>query len=86
MSNGVERNLLVPLSDGETLAVDAYLPAERPSPAVVSYYPYHKDDVIGGFFEYANRYFAEQRVRSGAGRLPRTGELQRPARRSHERP
>ena len=60
MSNRVERNLLVPLSDGETLAVDAYLPAEQPSPAVVSYYPYHKDDVIGGFFEYANRYFAEQ--------------------------
>ena len=60
MSNGVERNLLVPLSDGETLAVDVYLPAEQPSPAIVSYYPYHKDDVIGGFFEYANRYFAEQ--------------------------
>ena len=60
MSNRVERNLIVPLSDGETLAVDVHLPAEQPSPAIVSYYPYHKDDVIGGFFEYANRYFAEQ--------------------------
>ena len=59
-SGRVERNLLVPLSDGETLAADAYLPAEDPSPAVVSYYPYHKDGLIGAFFDYANRYFAER--------------------------
>ena len=73
MSNGVERNVLVPLSDGETLAVDVYLPAEQPSPAIVSYYPYHKDDVIGGFFEYANRYFAEHGYAGRSGRLPGLG-------------
>ena len=59
MSYRIERNMLIPLSDGETLAVDAFIPPGS-NPAVVSYYPYHKDDVIGGFLEYANRYFAER--------------------------
>lgn len=57
----VERNLLIPLSDGATLAADLYLPAAPGrSPALVSYYPYHKDGLIGSFFEYPRRYFAER--------------------------
>jgi putative CocE/NonD family hydrolase len=55
----VERNVLVPLADGAELAADLYLPdAGGPHPTLVSYYPYHKDDLIGSLFEYARRYFA----------------------------
>lgn len=54
-----ERNVLIPLSDNVSLAGDLYLPdTAGPSPALVSYYPYHKDDLIGGLFEHARRYFA----------------------------
>lgn len=57
----VERNLLIPLSDGASLAADLYLPtASGRFPALVSYYPYHKDDLIGAFFEHPRRYFAER--------------------------
>lgn len=53
------RNVLIRLRDGVEVAGDAYLPAAAgPHPAVVSYYPYHKDDVIGAAYEYANRYMA----------------------------
>jgi uncharacterized protein len=56
----VERNILVPLPDGVELAADLYLPSgSGRHPVLVSYYPYHKDDVIGAAYEYANRYFAE---------------------------
>jgi putative CocE/NonD family hydrolase len=54
----VERNVLIPLADGVELASDLYLPdVEGPHPTLVSYYPYHKDDLIGSLFEYARRYF-----------------------------
>ncbi len=57
----VERNLLIPLSDGVSLAADLYLPeASGRFPALVSYYPYHKDGLIGSFFEHPRRYFAER--------------------------
>jgi putative CocE/NonD family hydrolase len=36
-----------------------FLPdAPGPFPALVSYYPYHKDDLIGALFDHPNRYFA----------------------------
>jgi len=55
----VERNVMIRLDDGVELAGDLYLPeAAGPFPALVSYYPYHKDDLIGALFEYARRYFA----------------------------
>lgn len=54
----VERNVLVPLADGVEVAADVYLPdAPGTFPALVSYYPYHKDDLIGGLFEHARREF-----------------------------
>jgi hypothetical protein len=57
----VERNLLIPLSDGASLAADLYLPdAPGRFPALVSYYPYHKDDFIGAGSEHPRRYFAER--------------------------
>jgi putative CocE/NonD family hydrolase len=57
----VQRNLLIPLTDGSSLAADLYLPAAPGRyPALVSYYPYHKDDLIGSFFEHPRRYFAER--------------------------
>jgi uncharacterized protein len=55
----VERNILIPLSDGVHLAADLFLPkASDPVPCLVSYYPYHKDDLIGALFDHPNRYFA----------------------------
>ena len=54
------RNLLIPVVGAE-LAADLYLPAKPgPHPVLVSYYPYHKDDIIGAAYEYANRYFASR--------------------------
>lgn len=56
----VERNLMIQLSDGVSLAADLHLPAGTGSfPTLVSYYPYHKDDVIGSMYEYVRGYFAE---------------------------
>jgi putative CocE/NonD family hydrolase len=55
----IERNVLVPLPDGVELAADLYLPdAEGPHPTLVSYYPYHKDDLIGSLFDHARHHFA----------------------------
>src|SRR3982075_3928690 len=55
----VQRNVLIPLSDGVALAGDLFLPdAPGPFPVLVSYYPYHKDDLIGALFDHPNRYFA----------------------------
>ena len=46
---------------GAELAADLYLPAKPgPHPILVSYYPYHKDDIIGAAYEYSNRYFASR--------------------------
>jgi hypothetical protein len=57
----LERNVLIPLSDGVSLAGDLFLPdAAGPFPAVVSYYPYRKDDIIGAHFYQANSYLAER--------------------------
>jgi putative CocE/NonD family hydrolase len=55
----VLRNVLIPLSDGVCLAGDLFLPdSPGPFPGLVSYYPYHKDDLIGALFDHPNRYFA----------------------------
>lgn len=57
----LEKNLLIPLSDGVSLAADLYLPERsEPVPTLISYYPYHKDDFIGTMLEYPRRYFAER--------------------------
>lgn len=57
----VERNVLIPSGDGTAdLAADLRLPdAPGPHPTLVCYYPYHKDDLIGAAYEYANSYFVE---------------------------
>ena len=56
----IERNLLIPLPDGATLSADLYRPAGAgPFPALLSFYPYHKDDMIGAMNEVPRRYFAE---------------------------
>ena len=55
----VQRNVLIPLSDGVSLAADLFLPEGSDRvPCLVSYYPYHKDDLIGALFDHPNRYFA----------------------------
>lgn len=55
------RNILIPLSDGVTVAADLHLPAgETQHPTLVSLYPYRKDDVIGSFAAYARHWFAER--------------------------
>jgi putative CocE/NonD family hydrolase len=55
------KDLRIPMSDGITLAGDLYLPeGDGPFPALVSAYPYHKDDLIGELFDYPRLYFAEQ--------------------------
>lgn len=57
----VERNVLIPLPDGASLAADIYRPAAAGRfPALLSYYPYHKDDFIGAGTEWPRRYFAER--------------------------
>jgi putative CocE/NonD family hydrolase len=57
----LERNLLIPLADGVSLAADLHLPqAEGPFPTLISFYPYRKDDIIGSFSAYARRWFAER--------------------------
>ncbi|HTW99101.1 MAG TPA: CocE/NonD family hydrolase [Acidimicrobiales bacterium] len=48
----------IPVDGGDTLAGDVVLPAGGPAPAVVSLYPYHKDDVIGSLFEGPRRRLA----------------------------
>ncbi len=54
-----ERNLAIPLRDGTRLMADLYRPEGVEScPVLISYYPYHKDDLIGSFCEHPRRYFA----------------------------
>lgn len=56
----VQRNVLVELSDGATLAADLYLPdGPGPFPTLASFYPYRKDDVIGSGFEHPRRRLVE---------------------------
>ncbi len=41
------KNCLIPMSDGVTLAADLYRPlVDRPVPALLSFYPYHKDEYV----------------------------------------
>src|ERR1700757_3204338 len=55
------RNILVPLSDGITLAADLHLPeAPGPHPTLISLYPYRKDDIIGSFAAYTRHWFAQR--------------------------
>jgi putative CocE/NonD family hydrolase len=57
----IERNLLIPLKDGASLSADLYRPAGSGKfPALMSFYPYHKDDMIGASFEASRRYFAQR--------------------------
>ncbi|HVO55084.1 MAG TPA: CocE/NonD family hydrolase [Solirubrobacterales bacterium] len=56
----VERNLQIPVGDGIRLAADAWLPStDAPVPALLSFYPYHKEAGNGAYFTFANRWFAE---------------------------
>ena len=57
----IERNLLIPMKDGTSLSADLYRPAGGGKfPALMSFYPYHKDDMIGASFEASRRYFAQR--------------------------
>ena len=57
----IERNLLIPMKDGASLSADLYRPAGNGKfPALMSFYPYHKDDMIGASFEASRRYFAQR--------------------------
>lgn len=54
------RNCLIPLKDGATLAVSIVLPeGDGPFPALMSFYPYRKDDFIGASAAWSSAYFAE---------------------------
>lgn len=54
----VDRNVLIRLKDGTRLASDLYRPATGVrSPALISFYPYRKDDLVGAVWEYSRRYF-----------------------------
>jgi len=45
----IERNLIIPLNDGAQLSADLYRPVGSGHfPTLLSFYPYHKDDMIGG--------------------------------------
>jgi hypothetical protein len=53
------RNIQIPLPDGTQLAANGYFPDSLGKhPVIISYYPYHKDDVIGCMFDYVRQYFA----------------------------
>lgn len=55
----IERNLPIPLSDGGRLAADLFRPASGgPFPTLISFYPYHKDDLVGAMLAPAMSYFA----------------------------
>ena len=57
----LERNVLITLTDGVTLAADLYLPdGPGPFPTLISFYPYRKDDIIGSFSVYAQRWFTQR--------------------------
>lgn len=57
----VVRNLFIPMRDGATLAADLYCPdADGEFPALLSFYPYHKDDLIGAMNEFPRRYLASR--------------------------
>jgi putative CocE/NonD family hydrolase len=56
-----QRQALIPMSDGVDLAASLYRPdGDGPFPTLVSFYPYRKDDLIGGAYEYVRGYLAER--------------------------
>jgi putative CocE/NonD family hydrolase len=56
-----EPNLLIPLDDGSELAASALLPdAPGRFPALLQFYPYHKDGEVGAQLVYWDQYFAER--------------------------
>jgi predicted acyl esterase len=55
----IERNLRIPLSDGNHLAADLFSTAGGgPFPTLISFLPYHKDDLIGAMLNPVMSYFA----------------------------
>jgi hypothetical protein len=51
-----DRDIAIPLSNGTVLAGSLYVPdGDGPHPALLSYYPYRKDDIIGGLFDATRR-------------------------------
>jgi putative CocE/NonD family hydrolase len=55
----LDRNLLIPMSDGVTLAADLYRPANlKQAPALINFNPYRKDDFGGAFTDPWMQYFA----------------------------
>lgn len=56
------KNLLIPMRDGIHLAGDLHAPeGDGPFPGLLSFYPYHKDDLIFyGYMEDSIRYFVER--------------------------
>lgn len=54
-------DLRIPMRDGATLAADALIPdAIGNFPALVSLYPYRREDMAGATYEYPNRFFASR--------------------------
>ena len=52
------------MSDGISLEADLYLPdGDGPFPALVSAYPYHKDDLIGALFDQSQALLCRARFR-----------------------
>ncbi len=71
------RNLFIPMRDGATLAADLYRPdADGAFPALLSFYPYHKDDLIGAMNEFPRR-ISPVAVTRSAHRFSRTRQLRR---------
>ena len=57
----IERNLIIPLGDGAELCADLYRPVgDGRFPTLLSFYPYHKDDMIAAMNELPRRYFASR--------------------------
>lgn len=55
----INRNQLIPLSDGVNIAADVYMPEGMgPFPALFAYTPYRKDDLGGSFSAHECRFFA----------------------------
>lgn len=56
----IPENLLVELADGTTIAVSLVTPAgPGPFPALLSFYPYRKDDFMGAGVAHARDFFAQ---------------------------
>jgi putative CocE/NonD family hydrolase len=52
-------DIVIPMPDGARLAASGFFPVTpEPRPVVISCYPYHKDDLVGAFFDHPRRLFA----------------------------